>query len=373
MRFKELLTSIDWVLLSSAVLLILLGLAMLLSSTYNQDTLSPLFWRQLMAAGLGITLMAAVIKIPYHTWDRYAPTLYGIGLAGLIAVNAIGPVIRGTISRLEFFGFQIQPSELMKAFLIVTLAWFFSRYKSINRRLVAISAALVVVPVALVLSEPDIGMAFLLLSSWASLIIFLGLPWRQVLVLGVIAALLAAGGWQWGLLDYQKERILTFLNPAQDPLRAGYNINQSMIALGSGQISGRGLGHGPQSQLQFLPEQHTDFIFASIGEELGFIGLTIVLALYAVILWRLLVIARSTTDMFGQLFCVGVYSLLIVSLLVSAGMNMGLLPVTGIPLPLVSYGGSNLLVTLLLVGVAESVQVYSKFRRVLPLEISSIT
>jgi len=373
MRLRDILGSVDWIIIGCCLLLIMIGLAMLLSATYDQQPLSGLFVRQILAAGLGLTLMAAIVKIPYHVWSRWTGFLYGAGLVGLLAVTILGSVIRGTVSRLEFFGFQIQPSEFMKVALLVSLAWLLCRYKRLTWKEIAISGLIVAIPVALIMREPDLGMASLMLMLWAGLIVFIGVPWRYISALALLAALLAAGAWQWALLDYQKDRILTFLNPAQDPLRSGYNVNQSMIALGSGRLWGRGLGHGPQSQLQFLPEQHTDFIFASIGEELGLVGIALVLAMYLVLLWRILIIAQHTTDKFGQLLCIGLFCLLLASLLVSAGMNMGLLPVTGIPLPLVSYGGSNLLVTMVLVGLAESVRVHSQFRQVGPIEISGIS
>ncbi|MEX1111904.1 MAG: rod shape-determining protein RodA [Candidatus Andersenbacteria bacterium] len=363
MSIREIIRALDWTLLSAVLLLILVGFAMLISATDRGSLLSSLFTKQLIAAGVGLTLGLVAIKTPYHVWRQYSWVVYGAGIAGLLLVTVLGAVVRGAISRLEIFGFQIQPSEYMKVALVMVLAWLFSQVKNIRLKLILISGLVVGIPVILVAQEPDFGVASLMVAMWVGLLIFSGLSWRIIAVLGIVGILASGGLWQWTLLDYQKERVLTFLDPSQDPLRSGYNVTQSIIALGSGQVLGRGLGQGPQSQLKFLPERHTDFVLASIGEELGFIGIAGVVILYGVMLWRLLLIARRTQDPFGQLIVVAVFLLLLASFVVSAGMNMALLPVTGIPLPLISYGGSNLVVTLFLIGLVESVHVYSTFMR----------
>lgn len=355
--------SLDWTLLSATLLLILVGFAMLISATDRGSLLSSLFFRQLIASGIGLGLGFFILKTPYHVWRQLSWGLYGLGLAGLGLVTILGTTIRGTISRLDFFGFQVQPSEYMKIALVIALAWLFSQFKYVRWKQVGISGLIVALPVVLVAQEPDFGVAALMIALWAGLIIFSGISWKIIATLGLVGIVALGGLWQWTLLDYQKERLLTFVDPGKDPLRSGYNVTQSIIALGSGQILGRGLGQGPQSQLKFLPERHTDFVLASIGEELGFIGVIVVVILYGIVLWRLLLIARGTQDPFGQLIAIGVFLLLLASFIVSAGMNMGLLPVTGIPLPLISYGGSSLVVTLLLIGLAESVHVYSSFMR----------
>jgi rod shape determining protein RodA len=373
MTFLGVFRELDWVLFGAVLLLVLLGLSMLVSATYTQGLISPLFIRQAAAAGIGLIVCLAVARLPYHFWRRYALGIYVVGMSTLVVVIVIGDVIRGTISRLDFFGFQVQPSEFMKVALVLFLAWLLSRYKIIRWRQVAISGLFVALPVLLVMREPDVGVAALMLITWIGIVIFKGLPLRHVVIMLLIGMLLAFAAWQWWLLDYQQERIRTFLDPGIDPLQSGYSVTQSIIALGSGQLVGRGLGHGPQSQLKFLPERHTDFIMASIGEELGFVGVMLALILYVVILWRLLLIATVTQDSFGRLISVGVFFVLLLGLVVSAGMNMGLLPVTGIPLPLISYGGSSLVATFLLIGLVESVWVYSRFVQAPPPEISSVT
>ena len=370
MVFRDVIASLDWVLLTAVILLVLVGFAMLLSAAPAQSLWSSLFLRQAIAAGLGAGMFLVAIKLPYHVWRRYSVGMYVLGVLSLLLVTIVGTVIRGTVSRFELFGFQAQPSEFMKVGLVIILAWMFSPYRRIRWRQIVISSIMVAVPVAVVAAEPDFGVAALMLMMWAGLLVFVGLPWRIIGILSLLGIVVVMGAWNWLLLDYQQQRIVTFLNPEEDPLRAGYNIKQAIIALGSGQMLGRGLGHGPQSQLKFLPERHTDFIVASIGEELGFVGIGLVIVLYATVLWRLLYIAQLTEDRFGQLLTISIFLIFLTSFLVSIGMNMGLLPVTGIPLPLVSYGGSNLVSTLFLVGIAQSVRVYSRFVQRQPPEIS---
>ncbi len=370
MRAAEILRSMDWVALGATGLLVAIGLAMLISATYTEQVISGLFIRQGVATLIALAGLLAFAFIHYRLLMRWSVLLYAIGLAGLIVVALFGTLIRGTVSRLEFFGVQVQPSEFMKIGIVLLLAFLASRLNSSPIKFAIVSFCVLALPVALVLLEPDTGAAVLLITIWLGILLFQGLPWKGVLIVLVCGALAAAAAWQWALLDYQRERLLTFLDPTRDPLGAGYNITQSIVALGSGELLGRGLGHGPQSQLKFLPERHTDFILASIGEELGFLGVLLVLGLYAVLLWRILVMIRSTREVFVRVASVGVFFLLLVSLAVSAGMNMGLLPVTGIALPLVSYGGSNLVTIGILLGILQSMRVHGKWTASLPPEIT---
>lgn len=371
MRFREIITSFDWVLTSAVFLLVALSLAMLLSTAQGDQLISPRFLRQSISFGLGLGFYVAISIFPYHLLRRYALLLYCIGLSALIIVSQIGHVIRGATSRLEFMGMQIQPSEFMKVALVIILAWLFARRANpTSLTTIAFSALLVGLAVALVVLEPDIGMATLMLLVWAATVIFVGATRRTVTLLGLLGLAGFIAAWHWLFADYQKARLVTFLNPTSDPLGAGYSVVQSIVALGSGHLFGRGLGHGPQSQLKFLPEQHTDFILASIGEELGFIGIALVVTLYAILLWRIIQIARITKDPFGQYLAGGAFLLLLLSFFISSGMNMGLLPVTGIPLPLLSYGGSNLVSTMILLAIVQSVHLHSKWVRRPPAELA---
>ena len=373
MTIRELVRSLDWVLLGAALLLVLLSLAMLFSSSQSSTLATSRFTRQALALviALGAGLFAA--RTPYHALKTYTAVIYGAGLAGLAAVFFAGQVVRGTVSRLELFGFQMQPAELMTVALVISLAALLSASRGPGWRRLLLSMALTAVPVGLIMSEPDLGVAALLLAVWVGMLIFGGLGSGWVFGLAGLGAVGGVIAWQWLLLPYQKDRLAVFLDPTRDPLGAGYNIVQSIVALGSGRLIGRGLGHGPQSQLQFLPERHTDFILASVGEELGFIGIVLVLLLYGVVLWRMLRIAQTTQDTFGRMLVAGVLILMAVSLFVGAGMNMGILPVTGLPVPLLSYGGSNLLTTFVLIGIVQSVYVYSKWVQAPPTEISHLT
>lgn len=370
MRLAEIVRSVDYIALGAAVLLIALGLAMLVSATYTEAVISALFLRQAISAAVGLTLFAVAAYVHYHTVARYTWIIYSLGVASLVAVVIFGTLVRGTVSRLTILGVQLQPSEFMKVGLILALAWLLSRAPSLRWRPLLLSALATALPVGLVLLEPDLGVAVLLLMIWVGLLVFQGISWKVVATLLLLGGLTFGASWQYLLADYQKARLLTFLDPALDPQGGGYNVLQSIVALGSGGLLGRGLGHGPQSQLKFLPERHTDFIFASLGEELGFVGVLLVIALYTILLWRIVTTAKRTRDPFAQLFCVGVFMLLLVSFTVSAGMNMGLLPVTGIPLPLVSFGGSNLVTTCLLLGIVQSIRVYGRWLRPAPIEIT---
>ncbi len=371
MRFSEVIRSLDWVLMGAALLLVLIGLAMLFSATYTQEgVFASRFFRQLIAFVVAFGVCLVMARVHYHSLRRYAPIIYLLGLIGLGVVAASSQVIRGTISRITVGGFQLQPSEFMKISLVIVLGWVLARSKQFQWRSLWHSGVLVAIPVALILLEPDLGVALLLIATWGALLVFMGLPWSMVSGLSVLGLGALAVAWQFFFAEYQKARLLVFLDPTNDPLGAGYNVVQSIVALGSGRWWGRGHGHGPQSQLKFLPEQHTDFIVASIGEELGFLGVAGVIILYIILLWRILQIARNTRDPFGQITAVTTFLILLISFMVSASMNMGLLPVTGIPLPLVSYGGSNLVTTFVLLGIVQSVRVYSKWVQEPPTEIS---
>ncbi len=216
------------------------------------------------------------------------------------------------------------------------------------------------IPIAFILAQPDFGTAALLVFLWAGMVIVAGLTRRHALALSAAAVLGAILGWSFLLQDYQRERMRVFLNPQRDPLGSGYTILQSVTAFGSGGLFGRGLGYGPQSRLKFLPEHHTDFIFARVGEELGLVGVAGMLVLYSIILRRILRAAERTSDPFGRALAVGTFLTFLIGMMVNAGMNVGLLPVTGVPLPLVSYGGSSLLTMYLLLGLVESVIIHGE-------------
>lgn len=353
-------------------MLFVIGAAMLFSAVSGELGGSSRFVRQIVAFCIALAVYFLFSFFPYHLLRRYAAALYVAGATLLVLVGQVAPVIRGTRSRLEMFGVQIQPSELMKVVMVIVLAWLLAKWKTGTFSFL-LSGFMTAFIVALIVMEPDIGEAALIVMLWVALVVYAGFSWRKIALVALIGLLVFAAFWFWLFADYQKERLSTFVNPASDPLGAGYNVNQSIVALGSGGMFGRGLGHGPQSQLKFLPERHTDFILASAGEELGFVGISLILGLYATLLWRILKVARQTYDAFGQYLAAGSFLLLLTSFFVSAGMNMGLLPVTGIPLPLISYGGSNLVGTMMLLGIVQSVKHYSDWLKRMPVELTEFT
>lgn len=373
MRLGEVLRSIDWVMLGAASLLVMINLAMLFSSAFHEGSfVGSRFSKQLLAFGISAAIAIAVARLPYHSFKPYVFVFFGLGVSLLLLVSVSGGAIKGAISRFSFGGFQLQPSEFIKISLVLVVAWLIDR-RAASWRLVFISAIFIGLPVILIALEPDIGVASLIMMFWGVMLIYSGLSRLILIMLGLSGSLGAWMAWLWVLRPYQKARLLIFLNPLRDPLGAGYNIVQSIVAFGSGRILGRGIGYGPQSQLQFLPERHTDFILASVGEELGFSGVVLITVLYFIVLWRIFSIARTTRDSFGRALCTGAFVFILISFVVSAAMNMGLLPVTGIPMPFVSYGGSNLLSTFMLLGIVQSVRVYSKWVQAPPIELSEFS
>jgi rod shape determining protein RodA len=257
--------------------------------------------------------------------------------------------------------FNFQPSEIIKPFLLITFAAVASSEIK-NKHLLLI--ILGVLPILSIYYQPDLGTTLVVLVGWASTVVS-RLSIKSSLVAGLIAVLIGVPVVMFGLHDYQRQRLVSFANPYSDPLGNGYHVIQSIIAVGSGQMIGRGLGHGTQTQLKFLPEHHTDFIFASISEELGFIGAGLVLAFYAVMFWRIYRISQSVRDAKASLFCLSSMALLAFQTFVNIGMNLGLAPITGITLPLLSYGGSSLVSVAIILGLINSISRNSREDRML--------
>lgn len=348
--------ALDWPLVTAAVLLSCFGLAAIYSlSIHGEHITLELFARQLAAFSIGLVLLAVLAGINYRRIRAYAPPIALFAVLLLIGVLLFGSTIRGTRGWFVVFGQSFQPVEFAKLAFIVVLARFFADQhdQSPGRRILGSLGilALFVVPVLL---QPDIGSALLFVAVWLGLLLFSGLPRTYLVRLFGILLLVAVAAW-FVLPQAQQGRVLTFLNPSRDPLGSGYNVRQSIVAVGSGQLFGRGLGLGPQSQLKFLPTAQTDFIFAVIGEELGFVGATLLLGFFAFFLLRLSRHLADLPDRFGRSVTAGVLILFTVQIFENIGMNMGLAPVTGIPLPFVSYGGTALLFSLAAVGLVESI------------------
>lgn len=348
-------TRIDFILVS--VVFFLFGIGLIALYSFSESLSGNLYFGKQLTVGIaGIILMFFVGTLDYRHFARMSTPLYFLMLAILLGVLFFGSEIRGTVGWLTFAGFQIQPVEFAKLVLILFLASFISKKRSELgewTRLIA-SLFLSALLILLVLRQPDLGSSLVLAFIWLSMILVSGIRWKHFFVLGVLGIALVATSWFF-LADYQKARLETFLNPELDPRGSGYNVLQSMVAVGSGGISGKGIGHGSQSQLNFLPEKHTDFIFAVISEELGLIGAGLVLFLYGLFLFRIMRIAEMARDNTGYLIAVGILALFFVHILVNLGMNMGFLPVTGLPAPFLSYGGSALLAFFLALGFLLSV------------------
>jgi len=346
--------NLDGPLLVGLALLALYGLAILYSASgQSLDTVL----RTVMSMALGVAAMLALTHASPNFLRRISPWLYVIGVLLLVVVEVTGVIGKGAQRWLNLGFMRFQPSEIMKLGVPMLTAWYLHDrplppdYKS----LLAV-AVIIFLPVGLVAIEPDLGTAALIAASGAIMILMAGLSMRIVLALMVLGVGAAFAGWHV-LHDYQRQRVLTFLNPQNDPLGTGYHIIQSQIALGSGGVFGKGWMHGSQAQLQFLPERSTDFIFAVVGEEFGLIGLLFLLALYLFIVSRAVWLAMQTNDTFSRLLALGIALTFFVYVFINAGMVSGLVPVVGVPLPLVSYGGTS--VVTLLAGFGILMGLYS--------------
>jgi rod shape determining protein RodA len=359
MRFdRRLISHFDWTLLLLTLALLGVGVMAVYSATYEAgQRFSPWAIRQLSWAVLGLIGMCVAFAVDYHRLERWVYLLYAFSLLLLVLVPILGSFGGGARRWINLGFFSLQPSELAKVTLLLVLARYFHRYappEGYGLRDLIYPAIVVAIPASLVLAEPNLGTAVILGF------LFLSLAFSAGMRLGALALAGIAGGgvlpvlWQH-LKPYQRQRVLSFLNPDQDPLGAGYHMIQSKITVGSGMLWGKGFLQGTQNRLDFLPEKHTDFVFAVLAEEWGFIGTLVLLVLYCALLARLLVIAWKARDRFGSLLAVGVMSVVFWQLLINIGMNIGVLPVVGVPLPLLSYGGSSLLTVMMCLGLALNV------------------
>ncbi len=340
----------DWLTLILVVCLCAFGLFLFL-------TIDPAaFWQQLIYVGIAIVLLYVVSRIDHAVLWWFAPIGYVLGII-FLALSYLGPSIRGATRWIMIGGAQFQPSELAKPLFLLAFAYFMTKYSPRYVKNIPLHLFLFLIPFLLVFKQPDLGSSIIYGSFWISMMLAGGLSVFIVIAVGVLGTLSFPALWH-ALLPYQKDRILTFLNPALDPRGAGYNALQAMIAVGSGQFFGRGLGRGTQSHLRFLPEHHTDFIFATLIEELGFLGGLLLLALYAWLLSRIIAPLVWTPYREPRLFIysIGLFAMLVVQIFINAAMNMGIIPVTGITLPFVSYGGSSLLSLAIAFGLLWSLQ-----------------
>jgi rod shape determining protein RodA len=352
------LRQLNWSFVGIVMLVALVGYAMLYSAGGGAH--SPWAWRHGVRFGLGLTAMLVVALIDLRFWFRLAYPIYGAALLGLIAVEVVGIISMGAQRWIDLGLFQLQPSEVMKIGLVLALArYFHSAYlEDVTRpAFLAMPVLLITAPTVLVLKQPDLGTAIMLASGGVVLLFLAGVRWwKFALVLGPMLLALPLI-WQQ-LHDYQRQRVMTFLDPERDPLGSGYHIIQSKIALGSGGVWGKGFLQGTQSQLSFLPEKQTDFIFTMLAEEIGLVGALGLLALFVVLVGLGLAFALRARSQFARLLAMGVTSTFFLYVVINVAMVTGLIPVVGVPLPMISYGGTAMVTVLTGFGLLLSVDIH---------------
>jgi rod shape determining protein RodA len=355
---RRLLTNFDWTYLLLILLIAGIGIANLYSATSSWTTaVPPVYLKQVYWLGLGLLIVTFVCMFDYRHLEYFSFLMYGGNFLLLILVLLMGRTSMGATRWISLGGFNVQPSEIMKLVIIITLARYFSdkaHLRGFSLRELVVPGLLLGLPALLIMKQPDLGTALLVMCIGGTMALYAGVRRHAILALGVTSVAAAVGGW-FLLHDYQRQRILTFLNPERDPLGAGYHIIQSKIAVGSGGLGGLGFMKGTQSQLSFLPERHTDFAFSVFAEEWGLTGCLLLLALYClIVLWGLHIALRSN-DRFGMYLALGVSAMLFWHIVVNLGMVIGLLPVVGVPLPLFSYGGTSMVTTMIGVGLLMNV------------------
>jgi len=356
---KRLLRRTDLTLIAAAAAIVIMSLVIIGSATHVNSPSEERYWfvqRQGISIIVDIALAAFLMNFDYKILQRYGNHFYVFNLILLILVMLVGQTALGAQRWIALGPISIQPSEFSKLIMIIALAAMIEKRGKIQSLSdVAPVAGYVLVPFLLVLKQPDLGTSLVFLAIFFGMVFVAGIRLR--ILAGIFGLGLAALPVLWHFLkDYQKMRIMVFMDPNVDPLGAGYHIIQSKIAIGSGLLFGKGLFGGTQSQLNFLPENHTDFIFSVVGEELGFVGCAVLLLLYLIVLWRGIRIAQDASDTFGRLLAVGITSMIAFHVLVNVGMTMGIMPVTGIPLPLMSYGVSSLTTNVMAIAILLNIQ-----------------
>lgn len=347
--------NIDWFLFVLVIILVVFGLAAIYSASFDSTKIVN-FQKQAIFSIIGFILMAVIIlMMDYRMLKTYSGILYLGAVLFLILTIAAAPRIRGVYSWFDFGGFSLQPAEFIKIILVITLAKYFSTRDIGDFKHVIISSIYAGIFIVLIARQPDMGTAAIFAVIWVSMSIAAGLKFRHFVVLALALAISGAFSWGYVLKDYQKDRILIFIDPYKDPQWRGYNIIQSKIAIGSGGLLGKGFGRGTQSQLNFLPEKYSDFIFAAIAEESGFLGVTMLFIIFTCVFWQIFSMIKKINDSFGRLLVFGGGVMIFSGFFVNIASNLSLLPVTGIPLPFISYGGSSLIATFMTIGLIQSV------------------
>lgn len=353
------LKKLDWILISSASLLVAFGLLSLYSVSLVRNDFS-FFNKQLVFFAVSVATMFIMSFTDWRVFKRDSFVilfLYGIALLLLAGVFAFAPEIRGVKTWYRIGSVSLDPIEFMKIMLLILLAKFFSiRHREMYRfSHILLSGLYAAVPAILIFFQPNFGSASILILVWLIILLLAGIPMRYAAILGCIGLILSVSAWTFLLKEYQKNRIISFVNPQLDPLGIGWSQIQSKIAIGNGGVLGAGIGKGIQTQYGFLSEPQTDFIFAAIGEEFGYIGLVVLFVLFGILLWRILLVALEGRHNFARLFAAGFASLVLIGLVINVGMNIGILPIVGLPLPFVSYGGSSLVMLFAGIGILQSI------------------
>lgn len=355
---RRLIAHFEWPLFLCMLALLAAGVLTILSATHTPDDLiSRYVERQCMWAGIGLVGLLVAISFDYHYLERYAYGFYAVAVSLLVLTLVIGATGGGAQRWISIGPFNMQPSEFAKVPVIIACAAYVHRHVAeqvMSSRLLLVPASLMGLPVLLILRQPDLGTAIIVCITAGTVLLVAGVSWKLLAMLATGMALAVPS--LWGMLEpYQRQRILTFVDPQSDPLGSGYHIIQSKIAIGAGQLTGNGYLQGTQNQLNFLPEQHTDFVFAVFAEEWGFVGAALLLLLYVAMLTRCFVIALRAKDSFGLLLSCGLTAMIFCQVLINVGMATGSLPVVGVTLPFFSYGGSSLLISMVSVGVLMNI------------------
>ncbi len=356
---KQLIKTIDPILFFSVAMIALFGLSAMSSLDNNVFINKQIIW---VLIAFFIFLFSSLIDYRFLRRSVVVSVLY-LGVIVLLGVMfVVGSSFQGAQSWVDFGSFAVQPSEFAKLILILILAKYFSRrhMEIASIKHIVISGLYALIIFTLILMQPDFGSAMIIALTWFGMVLASGISKKHIILLFIVTILAGVGAWQFVFEDYQKDRIISFIHPLSDIQGTGYNAYQSTIAIGSGGVLGKGLGYGTQSKLKFLPEYETDFIFAAYAEEWGFVGVIILFILYAIVVWRLLYFASKGITNFETLFTIGVATLIVSNFFINVGMNIGLLPVTGVTLPFMSYGGSHLVAEALALGMVMAMYRYGR-------------
>ena len=357
MAYYRSFRDLDWALIIISLAICGMGVLQIFSATHETPMWGDAWWKQIIYICVGVVLLWVVSKIDYHTLLGQARILYGLTILALLGTFALGKMVFGSRRWIGIGGFHFQVSEFAKLVIVLLVARYLSELKAdqLEVRDLLKLGGLVGLPLVLVLAQPDLGTSLTYLPILAVGIFLAGVRLKYVATIAAGIGLMLPVGWHF-LKDYQKARLVSFLDPSQDPKGSGYQVIQSKIAVGQGGMWGRGVTHGTQTQLRFLPVPHTDFIFSAFAEEHGFVGIVVVLGLYFLLLMQIVQNAQTSPDRAGMYICMGIAALLLFHLLVNVGMVVGRMPVTGIPLPLMSAGGSNILSMFLMLGLVNNVR-----------------